>query len=92
MRLSLGDQRPSTSNDSLAVLSRHSHEEQSHPAIRQGSRTEFSTHSQDVSSLLLDIPLPADFVETHSIAFDEDIAVPENDSVMHSTLSKTSLI
>ncbi|CAG9538929.1 unnamed protein product [Cercopithifilaria johnstoni] len=79
MRLSFGDQRPSTSNDSLAVLSKHSHEEQSHSVIHQGSRAEFSTHSQDVSSLLLDIPLPEDFVETHTTTFDEDIAILEND-------------
>ncbi|VDK76849.1 unnamed protein product [Litomosoides sigmodontis] len=77
MRLSAADQRPSTSDDSLAVLSKHSHEEQRHPAIRHGSRTEFP---QDISSLLLDIPLPEDFVETHTTVFDEDIATPENDT------------
>ncbi|KAL3982419.1 PH domain family protein [Acanthocheilonema viteae] len=80
MRPSLGDQRSSTLDGSLVDLSRHSHEKQSHPAIRQGSRTEFSTHSQDVSSLLLDIPLPEDFVETHTTAYDEDITAPENDA------------
>lgn len=90
MRLSISDQRPSTSVDSLAVLSRHSHEEQSHPTIHQGSRTENSTHSQDVSSLLVDVPLPEDFVETHTMAFDEDITTPENDAVNH--FIKTSSI
>uniref|UniRef100_A0A1I7W1A2 PH domain-containing protein n=1 Tax=Loa loa TaxID=7209 RepID=A0A1I7W1A2_LOALO len=80
MRLSFGDQRPSTSTDCLAVLCKHSREEQTYPAIRQRSRAEFSTHSQDVSSLLFDIPLPADFVETHPTSFDEDVTAPENDS------------
>lgn len=77
MRLSVGDQRPSTSDDSL--VSKNSRQEQSHPAIRHGSRTEFS---QDISSLLLDIPLPEDFVETHTTVFDEDITTPEDDTVM----------
>ncbi|VDK78407.1 unnamed protein product [Onchocerca ochengi] len=80
MRPSLGNQRPSVSNDNLAVSSRHSRQGQNYPADRQGSRTEFSVYSQDVSSLLSDIPLPADFVETQTAAFDEDIVVPENDS------------
>uniref|UniRef100_A0A0R3S2C4 RUN domain-containing protein n=1 Tax=Elaeophora elaphi TaxID=1147741 RepID=A0A0R3S2C4_9BILA len=77
MRRSLGDQRPSTSNDSLAVLPRHSQDEKNHLVIRQKSRAEFSTH---FSSLLLDIPLPEDFVETHATTFDEDIAAPEKDA------------
>uniref|UniRef100_A0A8R1TSH7 PH domain-containing protein n=1 Tax=Onchocerca volvulus TaxID=6282 RepID=A0A8R1TSH7_ONCVO len=80
MRPSLGNQRPSVSNDNLAVSSRHSRQGQNYPADHQGSRTEFSVYSQDVSSLLSDIPLPADFVETQTAAFDEDIVVPENDS------------
>ncbi|KAM3725474.1 Pleckstrin [Dirofilaria immitis] len=78
MRLSLGNQRSSTSNNSLAVSSRHPRGEQSYSANLRGSRTEFSKQSQDVSSLLFDVPLPADFVETHATAFDEDITVPEN--------------
>ncbi|EJW77556.1 PH domain-containing protein [Wuchereria bancrofti] len=76
-----GNQRPSTSSGSSAVLCRYSCELESHSAIPQESRIQFSTHSQDVSSLLFDVPLPADFVETHTTSFDEDIAVPENDAV-----------
>ncbi|VDO39222.1 unnamed protein product [Onchocerca flexuosa] len=89
MRSSLGNQQPSVSNDSLAVSSRHSHQGQNYPASRHGSRTEFSVPSQDVSSLLFDIPLPADFVETHTTAFDEDIVVAEKDAVIRSFLSKS---
>ncbi|VIO86985.1 Uncharacterized protein BM_BM9641 [Brugia malayi] len=75
-----GNQRPSTSSGSSAVLCRYSRELESRSAIPQESRLQFSTHSQDVSPLLLDVPLPADFVETHTTSFDKDIAVPENDS------------
>lgn len=80
MRLSLGDQQPSTSKESLAILRRYSHGKRNDPAIAPGSQAEFPTHFQNISPSLLDIPLPADFVETHA-TFDQDVTALANGSV-----------